>query len=91
MKRQTTIALFYTGVAVISAAIIGTAFYLRSQLPKPDVAGIVNAGKETTTDWFPIAKDLTATNQDGKTATLKASANGTFRFPTKPGQSYSFR
>lgn len=70
MKRQTTIALFYTGVAVISAAIIGTAFYLRSQLPKPDVAGIVNAGKETTTDWFPIAKDLTATNQDGKTVKL---------------------
>ena len=34
---------------------------------------------------------LKVTNQDGKTATLKASANGTFRFPTKPGQSYSFR
>lgn len=66
MKRNTTITLFYTGVAVISAAIIGTAFYLRSQLPKPDMAAIVDAGRTTAPEWFEIKNDLAAVNQDGK-------------------------
>lgn len=66
MKRNTTITLFYTGVAVISAAIIGTAFYLRSQLPKPDMAAIVEAGRATAPEWFEIKQDLAAVNQDGK-------------------------
>jgi alpha-L-fucosidase 2 len=30
-------------------------------------------------------------NKDGKMTTLKAAANGTFRFPTQPGESYSIR
>ena len=46
MTRRTTIALFYTGVALVSAAILGIAFYLRSQLPKPELPPIVNAGKQ---------------------------------------------
>lgn len=33
---------------------------------------------------------LKVTNQDGKTATLKATAAGTFRFPTQAGQTYRF-
>ncbi len=66
MKRNTTIALFYTGVALISASIIGTAFYLRSQMPKPDMAAIVDAGRTTSPEWFEIKKDLAAVNQDGK-------------------------
>jgi protein SCO1/2 len=70
MKRNTTIALFYTGVAVISAAILGLAFYLRSQYPEPDMSSVVNVGKETTDRWFEIGTDLTATNQDGKTVKL---------------------
>jgi protein SCO1 len=70
MKRNTTITLFYIGVAVISAAIIGTAFYLRSQLPKPDIAAIVDAGRTTMPEWFDIKKDLTAVNQDGKEVKL---------------------
>lgn len=70
MKRNTTIALFYTGVAVISAAILGTAFYLRSQLPKPDMASIVNVGKEIAPNWFAIAEDLSAINQDGENVKL---------------------
>lgn len=70
MKRNTTIALFYTGVAVISAAIIGTAFYLRSQLPEPDMAAIVNTGKETVPTWFEIGKDLSAINQEGQQVKL---------------------
>jgi protein SCO1/2 len=70
MKRNTTITLFYTGVAVISAAILGLAFYLRSQYPEPDMSSVVNVGKETTDRWFEIGTDLTATNQDGKTVKL---------------------
>lgn len=70
MKRNTTIALFYTGVAVISAAILGLAFFLRSRFPEPDMSAIVNAGKETTDRWFEIGNDLTAINQDGKTVKL---------------------
>jgi protein SCO1/2 len=66
MKRNTTITLFYTGVAVISASIIGTAFYLRSQMPKPDMAAIVDAGRTTAPEWFEIKKDLAAINQEGK-------------------------
>lgn len=71
MKRNTTIALFYTGVAAISIAILSLAFYLRSQLPKPDMAAIVNVGKETAPpQWFEIANDLTAVNQDGQSVKL---------------------
>lgn len=70
MKRNTTIALFYTGIAVISIAIISIAFYLRSQLPKPDMASIVNAGKETVPQWFDIGADLTAINQEGQNVKL---------------------
>lgn len=70
MKRTTTIALFYSGVALISIAILVLAFYLRSQLPKPDMAAIVNVGKETAPQWFPITRDLSAINQEGKPVNL---------------------
>lgn len=70
MKRTTTITLFYTGVAVISAAILATAFYLRSRLPKPDMTAIVDTGRATAPEWFEIKKDLTAVNQEGKEVKL---------------------
>ncbi len=70
MTRRTTIALFYTGVALVSAAILGIAFYLRSQLPKPELPAIVNAGKQDAAEWFPITKDLAAVNQDGQAVKL---------------------
>jgi protein SCO1/2 len=70
MKRNTTIALFYTGVAVISVAILVTAFYLRSRMPKPDVAAIVDSGRATAPEWFEIGKDLAAVNQEGKDVKL---------------------
>lgn len=66
MKRTTTIALFYTGVAIISAAILATVFLIRSRLPKPDLGVIVNAGRESTSMWFEIGKDLAAINQEGE-------------------------
>jgi protein SCO1/2 len=70
MKRNTTIALFYTGVAIISAAILGIAFNLRSRLPKPDLGFIVDAGRESSSTWFEIEKDLSAINQEGKQVKL---------------------
>lgn len=65
MNRTTTITLFYVGVALLSAAILGLAFFLRSRIPKPELPPVRNIGKEKAMDWFPIAKDLEATNQDG--------------------------
>ena len=70
MNRTSTITLFYTGVALVSAAILGTAFYLRSRLPKPDVAAIVDAGRESASEWFEIGRDLDAVNQEGKQVKL---------------------
>lgn len=65
MKRSTTITLFYTGVVALSAAILGTAFLIRSRLPQPDLPPVLNIGKEQAGDWFPITQDLEATNQKG--------------------------
>lgn len=70
MNRTTTITLFYLGVALLSAAILGTAFFIRSRLPKPKLPPVLNIGKEQATDWFPIATDLEATNQEGKRVKL---------------------
>lgn len=70
MNRKSTIALFYTGVALLSAAILGTAFFIRSRHPKPDVSAIVNAGRESANEWFEIGKDLDAINQEGKKVKL---------------------
>ncbi|MEY5019944.1 MAG: hypothetical protein RLZ22_1032 [Verrucomicrobiota bacterium] len=70
MKRQTTITLFYTAVAIVSISILALAFFLRSKLPKPDIHTIVNTGKESAPTWFPIDKDLEAINQTGNAVRL---------------------
>lgn len=70
MKRSSTIALFYTGIALVSAAILGTAFFLRSRLPEPELPVVANAGKQNVDSWFEIKNNLTATNQNGETVNL---------------------
>ena len=71
MNRPTKIALFYTGVAVICGGIVSTALYLRKGLSTPYQAPlVVNTGKETATEWFEIAKDLPAINQDQQAVKL---------------------
>lgn len=65
MNRTTTITLFYIGVALLAAAILGIAFFLRSRLPKPELPPVRDIGKQEASDWFPITKDLEATRQDG--------------------------
>ncbi len=70
MKRNTTIALFYTGVAVICAGVISISMWLSKGLNTPYQQPAVNVGKDTTPQWFPIEKDLTAVNQDNKAVKL---------------------
>jgi protein SCO1 len=71
MKRNTTIALFYTGVAIICIAIVSVAMWLGKGLNKPYQAPVaVNTGKDTPAQWFEIAKDLTAINQDNQQVKL---------------------
>lgn len=70
MKKSTTIGLFYTGIAIVSIAIVSLAFFLRSRLPEPDMRQIVNVGKETANQWFDIQQDLSAINQDGQPVQL---------------------
>jgi protein SCO1/2 len=70
MSRKTTIALFYSAVAVVSIAILALAFFIRSMMPRPDLPPIINYGKESTLRWFDIARDLEAVNQEGKPVKL---------------------
>ena len=71
MKRTTTIALFYTGVAALCVGIVAVSMSLRPGLTGTYKApAAVNTGKETVREWFPIAKDLTAVNQDNKPVKL---------------------
>jgi protein SCO1/2 len=70
MKRTTTIALFYTGVAAISVAIISLAMWLRPGLNTPYQAPMIDIGKEAAPQWFEISKDLSAVNQDNQPVKL---------------------
>jgi protein SCO1/2 len=70
MKRNTTIALFYTGVAVICAGVISISMWLSKGLNTPYQVPAVNVGKDTAPQWFSIEKDLPAVNQDNKAVKL---------------------
>jgi protein SCO1 len=70
MKRTTTIALFYTCVAVISFAIIGIALWLRPGLSSSYQIPMIDYGKDNAARWFEIGKDLDAINQEGRNVRL---------------------
>lgn len=70
MNRTATIATFYAGVAIVSVAIIATAFWVRSKRPTPELPPIVNTGREQPVNWFPIQRDLAAVNQDNEPVKL---------------------
>jgi protein SCO1 len=70
MNPKSKIILLYLGVVVISAAIIGTAMYLRSGMPKQEQLLVENAGRQTEAEWFPIKRDLTGVNQAGEQVKL---------------------
>lgn len=72
MNRTSKIFLFYTGVAVISVAIVALAFWVRNQAPskKHPERMMVESGRETAQEWFPIEKDLNAVNQENQPVKL---------------------
>jgi protein SCO1 len=71
MKRNTTIVLFYSGVAIICIGIVSLAMWLRSGLDAPYQAPIVvNTGRNTAPQWFEISKDLAAVNQENQPVKL---------------------
>jgi len=71
MKRNSTIALFYAGVAAVCIGVISISLYLRKGLNTPYQAPIVtDTGKDVAAQWFEIAKDLPAVNQDNQAVKL---------------------
>jgi protein SCO1/2 len=71
MKRNTTIALFYTGIAILCTGIIAISVKLRQGFGSSHQAPVViNEGKDTVPQWFEIAKDLSAVNQDNQPVKL---------------------
>lgn len=70
MSEKGKIVLVYVVVALVSAAILGTALWLRHGLPKPDIEAFANAGKREESEWFEIAEDLELVNQAGESVRL---------------------
>lgn len=70
MNKKTTLTLFYSGVALLSVAIVATAMYLRRGLPEPDMRDIVSSGKQEVQEWFAIEEDLEGVNQEGREVRL---------------------
>ncbi len=73
MTKRTSIILFYCGVAAICAAILALVNFvlvpgLKAKGQETEV--FVNVGKDGQKQWFPIAKDLAATNQAGESVKL---------------------
>jgi len=72
MNRKFSIFLVYAGVAVISAAILYTCFYIRTHQKdrSKELDIIVQQGKAEVPTWFEIGKDLEAVNQDNQQVKL---------------------
>ena len=73
MTKTTTLTLFYAGVALVCAAILALVNFLI--LPGLKTKGaetidFANVGQQRQEAWFPIGKDLVATNQAGETVKL---------------------
>jgi cytochrome oxidase Cu insertion factor (SCO1/SenC/PrrC family) len=72
MSRTAKIVLLYTFVALFSAAILATAFWVRSGFPSRKVNAelAIGQGRETEKTWFPIEKDFPAIDQEGAAVKL---------------------
>lgn len=73
MTKTETLTLFYAGVALVCAAILALVNFLI--LPGLKTKGaetidFANVGQQRQEAWFPIGKDLVATNQAGETVKL---------------------
>lgn len=73
MNKRTTLILFYSGVALICAAILAVVNLFI--LPRMKASGaaaekFLNVGQQEETQWFPIGKDLAGKNQAGEDVKL---------------------
>lgn len=70
MSERARIIGIYVGVALLSAAILGTAMWLRRRVPEPDMASIVDRGRGRAESWFELKHDLELVNQAGERVRL---------------------
>jgi protein SCO1 len=73
MTKKTTLILFYSGVALICAAILALVnLVILPGLKKKgaEIDAFANVGQQRDQQWFPIGKDLVAVNQAGETVKL---------------------
>jgi protein SCO1 len=73
MSKTTTLILFYSGVALVCAAILALVnLVILPSLNRKgaETNGFANVGQQRQEQWFPIEKDLVATNQLGETIKL---------------------
>ncbi len=73
MTKKTTIILFYCGVAVICAAILSLVNFVLVpglRMKGEETNDFTNVRVETNDEWYPIEKDLVATNQAGEQVKL---------------------
>ncbi|QTN31779.1 SCO family protein [Akkermansiaceae bacterium] len=73
MTKRNTIILFYCGVALVCAAILSLVNFLivpniRANSQKTE--SFQNVGQQREKEWYPIEKDLVATNQAGASVRL---------------------
>ena len=73
MSKTKTLILFYTGVALVCAAILALVNLVI--LPSLKMKGretdvFLDVGQQQAEEWFAIEKDLVATNQAGETVKL---------------------
>lgn len=73
MTKKTTLILFYSGVALVCAAILALVNLvilpgLKSK--GAETNAFANVGQQREEEWFAIEKDLVATNQAGETVKL---------------------
>jgi cytochrome oxidase Cu insertion factor (SCO1/SenC/PrrC family) len=70
MTDRTKIILIYTVVAVLSATVLGTSFWLRESRKRRFTPIVADAGGEVAEDFGSLAKDLALTNQEGEVINL---------------------
>jgi len=73
MNKKTTLILFYSGVAVVCAAILALVnFVILPGLKSKgaETNDFTNVGQQRDEKWFSIGKDLVATNQAGEKVKL---------------------
>ncbi len=75
MTKKTTIILFYCGVALVCAAILSVVNFvivpnIKAKGAETEAEAFQNTGQQEEKQWFPIEKDLAATNQAGEQVKL---------------------